>query len=152
MAPQQQDANAASGMRLAPPPASAAGCWQDIVQPALFETVTEQVIVVPERRNASGAIVSADVVLSDVRQRQVRPRRTVWVPVPCPGEGTEDPAFVATLQRALKARGMFDGPVTGRYDAATAEAVRRVQRPLGLDSDVLTLGTARSLGLVPSRG
>lgn len=58
------------------------------------------------------------------------------------------PAFVETLQRALQARGVYTGEVTGVMDTATREAVGRYQRGQDLDSDVLSLSAARQLGLV----
>lgn len=65
--------------------------------------------------------------------------------VPCPAALT--PEFWASVQRALGVRGLYAGPITGVPDAATAEAVRRWQAPLGLDSPVLSLDGARHLGL-----
>jgi len=67
--------------------------------------------------------------------------------VPCPGAMDTD--LMAALQRALAVRGLYVGPVNGEYDTATAEAVRRFQAPLGLDSPVLSLDAARHLGLLP---
>ncbi len=66
--------------------------------------------------------------------------------VPCPGQMDAD--FIASLQRALIVRGYMEGSASGRMDEATAEAVRRYQRPRGLDSTILSLDAARSLGLV----
>jgi peptidoglycan hydrolase-like protein with peptidoglycan-binding domain len=59
------------------------------------------------------------------------------------------PEFLASLQRALQARGIFRGAVTGAMDAPTQKAVRAYQQSLGLDLPVLTLAAAQSLGLVP---
>jgi hypothetical protein len=67
--------------------------------------------------------------------------------VPCPDRLTPD--LWASVQRALQVRGHYAGPVTGAPDAATGEAVRRFQAPLGLDSPVLSLDGARHLGLMP---
>ncbi|WP_439563230.1 peptidoglycan-binding domain-containing protein [Roseinatronobacter sp.] len=67
--------------------------------------------------------------------------------VPCPEHMT--PEFMSTLQRALKARGHYDGPVTGMADGPTRDAVRRFQRAQGFDSPILTLDTAQHLGLMP---
>lgn len=64
----------------------------------------------------------------------------------CPAALT--PERIATLQRALAARGLHAGPVTGRMDAATADAVRAFQRRQGLDSATLSLAAARALGIV----
>lgn len=66
--------------------------------------------------------------------------------VPCPEQMDAD--FVASLQRALIVRGYHEGSATGSMDGATAEAIRRYQRPRGLDSTILSLDAARSLGLV----
>lgn len=66
--------------------------------------------------------------------------------VPCPAAAT--PAFWASVQRALAVRGLYAGPVTGEPDAATGEAVRRWQAPLGLDSPILSMDGARYLGLM----
>jgi peptidoglycan hydrolase-like protein with peptidoglycan-binding domain len=57
--------------------------------------------------------------------------------------------FAATLQRALAARGYYDGPVTGVIDAETTRAIRAYQAPLGIDSATLSLAAARRLGLAP---
>ncbi len=67
--------------------------------------------------------------------------------VPCPELMTND--FIATLQRALAARGHYDGPITGQADNATRSAVRTFQRTQGFDSPILTLQTAQRLGLLP---
>lgn len=70
-----------------------------------------------------------------------------WFRTPCPDEMT--PELVSSLQRALAARDLHAGAITGRMDAATRKAVRRLQQPLGLDSDRLSLAAARHLGLLP---
>jgi hypothetical protein len=68
--------------------------------------------------------------------------------VPCPELMTQD--FLATLQRALAARGFYDGPITGRVDQSTRSAVQAFQRSTGFNSPILTLETAQRLGLVPA--
>lgn len=57
--------------------------------------------------------------------------------------------FVETLQRALSARGFFEGPVTGMADGQTRAAVQAFQKANGFNSPILTLDTAQRLGLVP---
>jgi peptidoglycan hydrolase-like protein with peptidoglycan-binding domain len=74
------------------------------------------------------------------------PPRHGRIETPCPE--TQPPDFIASLQRALRARGLHSGPVTGRMDAGTRKAVRRYQAARGLDSDILALDSARALGLV----
>jgi hypothetical protein len=136
----------AQEIRTTPPPVGPGACWHSEVQPAVFETVTEQVISRAEQRDAAGVVVAPAVIRTEQRQRELRARRDIWFAVPCVAQ---DAGFAATLQRALKARGVYGGAITGAADAATRDALRRYQRALGLDSDVLSLAAARMLGIVP---
>ena len=121
-------------------------CWAADVTPAVFETVTEQVLVTEAQRDAAGSVLVPPVYRSEAHQRVVRDREAVHFRTPCPDQ--MGVAFVATLQRALKARGYDMAPVSGAMDAETAEAIRRFQEPLGLDSPTLSLRAARALGIV----
>lgn len=129
----------------APPTEGADICWADDVTPAIIETVTEQVLVSPEQRTPEGAVIAAAVFQSASSQRIVQDRRAVWFRTPCPAEMTLE--FVATLQRALKARGYYRGDLTGQLDAQTRHAIRQFQEPLGLDSERLSLAAAQRLGI-----
>lgn len=122
------------------------GCWQSDIRPAVIETVTEQVLVTPERRDAEGMITQPAVYASESHQRIVSERGPIWFPAPCPQVMTAE--FIASLQRALKARGLYPHAVTGDMDADTRAALRRYQRARGLDSDRLSLAAARALGLI----
>ncbi|WP_102224999.1 peptidoglycan-binding domain-containing protein [Acidimangrovimonas sediminis] len=116
------------------PPSTVPGeCWTHTTLPAVIQTTTEHVETAPG-------------VFSTVSHQQiVRQRRKVWFRSPCPAQMT--PEFIASLQRALKARGLYTLPLTGRMDAPTRKAVGRYQSSLGLDSDILSTGAARQLGL-----
>ena len=128
------------------PPEPVAGvCWGSDVTPAMIETVTEQVQVSPEIRDAAGTVTAAASFRSEVRQRMVQDREEVWFKSPCAADLTAD--FIATLQRALKARGYYLLPLTGEMDAATSAAIRRFQAERGLDSPVLSLAATRELGI-----
>jgi hypothetical protein len=129
----------------APPKGPAGACWQADIKPAVIETVTEQILVEPERLSEDGTRIPA-IYSSETSQRIVEDRGTVWFRAPCAHEMTVD--FVATLQRALKARGFYLLPLTGVLDAPTRDAIRRYQRARGLDSDHLSLAGARDLGLL----
>ncbi len=123
------------------PPASNPGvCWADAVTPAVYETETEHERVKPASPGA------APVYQTITRQRIVKDREQVWFRAPCPAEMT--PEFIGTLQRALLARGYYHGPLSGEMDPPTRAALRHFQSPLGLDSEILSLGAARMLGLV----
>lgn len=128
------------------PPSEGAGiCWADDVTPAIIETVTEQVLVSPEQRGPDGSVTRAAVFQSEAAQRIVQDRRAVWFRTPCPEVLTLD--YVASLQRALKARGYYRGDLTGQLDAQTRRAIRQFQEPLGLDSERLSLAAAQRLGI-----
>ena len=128
-----------------PPEGPQGACWQADIRPAVIETVTEQVLIEPERKAADGTAIPA-VYGTETRQRIVEDRATVWFRAPCAAELTPD--LIATVQRALKARGLYLMPLTGVLDAPTREAIRRYQRSRGLDSDHLSLAAARDLGVV----
>ncbi len=128
-----------------PPQGPEGACWEADVTPAIIETVTEQVQVTAEKRDESGTILTPATFRTDTRQRIAREREVVYFRAPCPEELTLD--FVGSLQRALKARGIYAGPLTGQIDPATSEAIRRFQAERGLDSPRLSLGAARELGL-----
>lgn len=134
--------------RPGPPQGQEGLCWESDVTPAVIETVTEQVLISPETRNPDGTILSAARFRTDTRTRILRDREEVWFRAPCPEDVTLD--FVASLQRALTARGYYLMPLTGRMDDATRDAVRRFQAERGLDSPRLSLAAARELGLLPT--
>ena len=136
----------------AEPRAATGECWHRMGRPALFETVTEEILVTPEQRDASGAVVKPAVFRTETRQSELRPRQQVWFRIPCRAEVDSEAVFVASLQRALKARGLFGGEVTGVMDDATETAVLRYQSANGLESGVLSLAAAQALGLVAVRG
>ncbi len=122
---------------VAPAGAAEGTCWHRATRPALVETVTEQVAVDGGFR-------------TETRQRILREREVTWIETPCPEELPPD--FAASLQRALAARGAYDGPITGRLDAATGAAVRRWQVARGgPDSAVPSRAMLEALGLVPVR-
>ncbi len=129
-----------------PPDGPPGACWDREVLPTVIETVTEQVLVEPETRNPDGRIESAAIYRTESSQEIVQERGQVWFRAPCLADLDVD--FVATLQRALKARGLYLVPLSGVYDDATKEAVRRYQAMRGFDSPRLMLTTARQMGIV----
>jgi FAD/FMN-containing dehydrogenase len=130
-----------------PPALPEGACWARDVTPAVIETEIRQDMVSPARTAPDGTAVPASF-RTVTQQKIVQDRRDVWFQTPCPDEMT--PAFVASLQRALKARGLFRGAVTGEMDAGTSRAVRQFQAERGLDSPVLSLEAARDLGIAPA--
>lgn len=129
-----------------PPKGPEGACWAKDSSPAVIETVTEQVQITPETRAEDGTVTAPATYRTKTNTRMVRDRQTVWFRSPCPIDMTPD--FIASLQRALKARGYYLAPLTGTLDLATTDALRRYQTERGLDSRQLSLGAARELGLV----
>ena len=132
--------------RDAPAGADPSSCWGRDFQPARIETVTEQVRVRPAVRAPDGTVLEPAAFRTETRQTILRDREPLLFPAPCPE--VMDAEFIATLQRALAARGIYRGPITGSLDAATRSAIRAFQRPQGLDSSVLSTAAAQQLGLV----
>ena len=131
--------------RLAPPGAPPGTCWDNVATAAVIETVTEQILLSPASYNPDGTLYRAAQYRTEVRQVIVEERRERWFQTPCPAEMT--PEFIASVQRALAARGGYRGEVTGRMDRATRVAIRAWQKARGLDSATLSLETTRELGL-----
>jgi hypothetical protein len=129
-----------------PPDGPPGACWDSDVLPTVIETVTEQVLVQQETRAPDGTVLTPAIYRTDSSQKIVQDRGQVWFRAPCQADVDAD--FVATLQRALKARGLYLLPVTGVYDVGTKDAVRRYQAMRGFDSPRLTLRAARELGIV----
>ncbi|MBC7155354.1 MAG: peptidoglycan-binding protein [Rhodobacteraceae bacterium] len=123
------------------PDAAADTCWGEDVTPAVIETVTRQVAVPPKAGAPQGGVVYQ----TETHQRIVRERQAIWFRTPCPE--TMTPAFVASLQRALAVRGYYSGEASGRIDRPTRLAVRAFQKPLGLNSGLLSLNAAQQLGI-----
>ena len=130
-----------------PPDAEPGSCWGREVSPATIETVTERILLQPAQITSDGTISQTAVYKTETRQAIVKERRELWFRTPCEEEMT--PEFIASVQRALAARGIYRGAVTGQMDARTRRAIRAWQQPQGLNSPVLSLAAARRLGLVP---
>ena len=114
-------------------------CWAQDETPAVIETVTEHIA---EQASANGDAGYR----TETRQEIVQPRERIWFRTPCEQAITAD--VIATLQRALAARGFYQGEPTGLLDPQTSTAIRAYQSPRGLNSDKLSLAAARDLGVI----
>lgn len=122
-------------------------CLGHEITPAVLETVTDQVRL-PREAPDAGAPASFRTV---TRTEIVSPRRVTEFEAVCPEE--LNPHLVASLQRALAARGAFSGDATGEWDGATAQAVADWQAANGGPaSPVLAVATARDFGLIALSG
>jgi hypothetical protein len=114
--------------------------------PALIQTVTERVMVQPPVLGADGTIIEPALFQIETRQEILRERQESRFETVCPALMTRE--LIASLQRALKARGHFFGAVSGIMSDATNRAVESFQTTLGLPTPVLAAETARRLGLI----
>lgn len=128
-----------------PPPEDGDGqCWGFIAGETRTELEEQLIEVEPPKQAAD----------SDEITPPIFRKASVPVEITDPGRSflricdTDLPPLVAALQRALDARGIYQGAITGEMDAATRDAVRRYQADQGVDSAILSLAAARQLGLV----
>ena len=121
-------------------------CFANDTTPAVIETVTVQEIETAEVRDGDGRVTQPATFRTVTRQQILRERTDVRFETVCPPVYTRE--FVSTLQRALTVRGFYAGPITGTLDATTSAAIRRFQRIDGPDTGLLSIATARALGLV----
>lgn len=121
-------------------------CWAHDTAPAVIQTVTAHEIETPAVHAEDGSLVSPATFRTVVRQQIIRERGEQAFETLCPPVYTQ--AFVASLQRALSARGFHRDEVTGIFDTATRRAVQDYQRRWGPDSPLVSLEGARRLGLV----
>ena len=121
-------------------------CIAKDTAPAVIETVTIQEIDQPELRDAEGNVTRPASFRTVTRQQIVRDRSEIRFETVCPQTYTVE--FVSTLQRALKVRGFYNGPITGGLDQATGAGIRSFQRDTGPDTVLMSIETARKLGLV----
>lgn len=135
--------------RVPPPDGAPPGsCWAKDATPAVIETVTDQVVAAPAVYNADGTLYRPTSYTTKTRQQIVEPRREFTFETVCETQVT--PAFVASVQRALQVRGYYQHAVTGRFDPQTLAALRSYQRAQQVDTGVITIRTARELGLAPA--
>lgn len=111
-----------SGQAIAEP--APGTCWEQITAPKVIEASSDQ----PPKTNPA------------------EPPGVTRFEIPCADDLPTD--FTASLQRALSARALYSGAITGKMDASTRAAVRRYQQPDGIDSGTLSLAAARKLGLI----
>jgi hypothetical protein len=133
--------------QVSPPPGVAPdGCWVQDIAPAELETVTRQIEVAPARYAEDGSLISPARFRTETVQVIKTERQQLLFETPCPDALTPD--LISTLQRALEARGLYRGPINGVMDLPTRRAVRRYQNNNGLPSGLLSIQTARGLGLL----
>ncbi|MDA8739629.1 peptidoglycan-binding protein [Rhodobacteraceae bacterium] len=135
------------GINVNEPEPEQEACRAKISQPAIYETVTEKKLIAPAKFSPSGRQIAPPTYQHQTIHRIIRERSIEWFDTPCEDEMNAD--LIVSLQRALKARGYFNGKLTAIMDHDTKGALRRYQAENGLDSAILSRQTAYELGLFP---
>ena len=121
-------------------------CWDKITSKPVTKTVETQILVHPAKTAADGSVVQPAIYRASTEEKVVTTGVEKWFQTPCAADKVPD--FTASLQRALKARGIYQGVITGKNDAATRNALQAYQTPRGLASATLSISAGRALGLV----
>lgn len=131
---------------LGPPGARPGACYGKDITPAVIEQVTEKVLIAPPEIGPEGNIIKPAKYEEKTSQNVVKGREVIYFETPCPPRWT--PSFIASVQRALSARGLYRGAVSGNLNDETRAAIRTFQVGRGLNSGILSTESARALGLV----
>ena len=126
-------------------------CYIRYTAPAVIETVTEQILVQPEKTAIDPAtgqtvVIEPAIYATETVQKIIRDRKDDWAEVICAEDYNDN--FIKSLQRAMAARGLYRGSISGIMDDRTKRAVRNIQKTYGVNSSEVTLDLAESYGLV----
>jgi hypothetical protein len=113
-----------------------------VVIPAEYKTITKRVVTSEARTEA---VAIPETYRTITRQEEAAPAQTTWASVLCDYNATPD--VVRKLQQALKAEGHYSGPIDGVIGSQTRGGIQSYQARSGVRSDILTMGSARKLGL-----
>ncbi|SLN30228.1 Putative peptidoglycan binding domain protein [Roseovarius litorisediminis] len=121
-------------------------CWEKSSIPDAGAPLTGRMWEIPSSSGTNGSDVKPAADDAELQESDFEARKDIWFETPCREVLT--PEFIASLQRALKARNLYAGPVTGEYGTQTSAAVYSYQAPQGLQTGVLSIAAARQMGLV----
>ena len=116
---------------------------REVAIPAKFKTVTRTVEATPASVQRTPVPETYKTVSKTV---EVAPARTVWTSVLCDVNTTPD--VVTRLQRALKSAGHYGGPIDGVIGSLTRRGISSYQAAQGVQSDILTIDSAKKLGIL----
>lgn len=132
----------------APAGARPGSCWAREVTPAVIESVAEREQIAPRSYSADGTTEFPAQYVTRYRSEIVEPRKAFEFETVCGGD--LNPQFIASLQRALQARGYYLHAITGTLDTQTDAAIRAYQRDQENPAGLLSIQTARDFGLAPA--
>jgi hypothetical protein len=121
-------------------------CFARTDPPTRTRIVEEQILITPGIKNDAGEFTSPPIFRNQTRPVTEAIGQGTQFETLCPPEYT--PERVATLQRALKARLAYNGPITSVLDAGTRAAIQAFQASQGFNSPLIQRGIAETLGIV----
>ena len=111
--------------------------------PAEYRTVTKTVEATPASVQRTKV---PETYRSVTRTVEAAPARTVWTSVLCDVNTTPD--VVRRLQTSLKRAGHYGGPIDGIIGSQTRRGIASYQSATGVQSDILTIESAKKLGII----
>ncbi|MDE0850814.1 peptidoglycan-binding protein [Yoonia sp.] len=121
-------------------------CFARTAPPTRIRIIGEQILVTPGIKGDDGTFTSPPIFRNQTRPiTEVIGQGTRFETL-CPPEYTRE--RVATLQRALKARLAYGGPITSVLDSETRAAIQALQAAQGFDSPLIERGIAEKFGIV----
>ena len=111
--------------------------------PAQYRNVTKTVEATPSSVKRTAIPETYKTVTKTV---EAAPARTVWTSVLCDVNTTPD--VVRRLQTALKSAGHYSGPIDGIIGSETRRGIASYQAATGVQSDILTIESAKKLGII----
>ena len=111
--------------------------------PAQFRNVTKTVEATPASVKRTPVPETYKTVSRTV---EAAPARTVWTSVLCDVNTTPD--VVRRLQTLLKSAGHYGGPIDGIIGSQTRRGIASYQASTGVQSDILTIDSAKKLGII----
>ena len=121
-------------------------CYFEKITPAEISTQVKTRLVQPEKHNTAGQLVLPEQYETIRTQTITKPRSVTKIDAVCPEDLT--PKFIASLQRAFQAHGVFFSTITGAMDTPTRRAILNFQTARGVESATVMKATAQELGLV----
>ena len=111
--------------------------------PAHYHSVTKTVEATPASVKRTPVPETYKTVSRTV---EAAPARTVWTSVLCDVNTTPD--VVRRLQTSLKSAGHYGGPIDGVIGSQTRRGIASYQAATGVQSDILTIDSAKKLGII----
>lgn len=116
---------------------------REVTVPAHYHNITKTVEATPASVQRTPVPETFKTITKTI---EAAAARTVWTSVLCDVNTTPD--VVSRMQRALKSAGHYRGPIDGVVGSMTTRAISSYQSAQGVKSDILTIDSAKKLGIL----